>query len=158
MDIDSLERASPAQQSEVTSREALARRSSYYVDLARLCGVDEQEEIDELTTTLKALTEQESRLREVSSALFAGEHARAALVMEEAGVTAHSVPAEIQTLDTVSRHVQGGLRRRVYQGTNPMTSQAVVNRVLLADTTKKVRLSESTMYRFKFDSEYMDFA
>jgi len=128
------------------------------VDLARLCGVDEQEEIDQLTTTLKALTDQESRLREVSSALLSGERARAAAVMEEAGVTEQSVPDELKTLGTVSRHVQGGLRRRVYEGTNPMTSQAVVNRVLLADTTKKVRLSESTMYRFKFDNEYMDFA
>jgi len=152
-----LEPASPAQQSEITCREALARRSSYYVDLARLCGVDEREDIDELTATLKALTDQESRLREASSALYAGEYARAAAVMEVAGVTELSVPDEIETLDHVSRHVQGGLRRKVYQGTNPMTSQAVVNRVLLADTTKKVRLSESTMYRFKFN-EYMDFA
>lgn len=153
-----MEAVSSAQQSEITSREALARRSSYYVDLARLCGVDEREEINELMTTLKVLMDQESRLREVSSALLAGEYARAATVMEEACVTEQSIPDEIETLDTVSRHVQGGLRRRVYEGTNPLTSQAVVNRVLLADTTKKVRLSKPTMYRFKFDSEYMDFA
>jgi len=150
--------ASPAQQNEITSKDALARRSNYYQELARLCGVDEREEIEDLTKTLKALTDQESRLREASSAFNALELDRAERVMAEAGVVSSSVPADIQTLDHVARHVQKGLRQSVFQGTNPMTSQAVVNRVLLHDTQKRVHLSDSTKFRFRLDGGYMDFA
>lgn len=158
VDVDSLEEASTAQQSEITSKDALARRSSYYADLAKLCGVDEREEVEDLTRTLKALTDQESRLREASSAFHAHDLKRAAKVLEEAGVAGASVPDEIETLDHVARRVQSGLRQSVFEGTNPMTSQAVVNRVSLTDTNKKVRLSDSTKFRFRLDGGYMDFA
>lgn len=158
VDIDTLEEASPAQMSEIASKDALARRSSYYHELARLCGVDEREEIEDMTKTLKALTDQESRLREASSAFHALELDRAERVMAEAGVDKSSLPDDIEMLDHVSRHVQNGLRQSVYQGTNPMTSQAVVNRLLLVDTEKKVRLSDSTKFRFRLDNDYMDFA
>jgi len=152
VDIDGAEKASAAQQSEVKGRDALERRSSYYADLASLCGMDKRDDIGKLVKTLKVLTDQENRLREASSSLGAGERARAAAVMQEAGVTEEIVAEEIATLDEVSRHVCGGFRKSVRQGTSAMESRAVVNRASLKETKKKVRLSESTIYRFNLDT------